>query len=123
MRMWMVDPGIMCRKHLLGEHVELHMFLSHIVNGKKVEGFVNNNLLEIASIVTRHEALVNEMMLRGYKHNSPLDVGKVRLLHISVPYLLFQCNTVDRNMALNDLIFRCTECKNRAKGEESNVCA
>ena len=23
MRMWMVNPKIMCRKHLLGEHVEL----------------------------------------------------------------------------------------------------
>jgi hypothetical protein len=25
MRMWMVPPKVMCRKHLLGEHVEIHM--------------------------------------------------------------------------------------------------
>lgn len=25
MRMWMVDPTIMCRQHLLGEHYELHV--------------------------------------------------------------------------------------------------
>ena len=25
MRMWGVDPKQMCRQHLLGEHVELHM--------------------------------------------------------------------------------------------------
>ena len=25
MRMWMVNPKMMCNKHLLGEHVELHL--------------------------------------------------------------------------------------------------
>lgn len=32
MRMWMVDPKIMCRKHLLGEHLELHMLAGCINN-------------------------------------------------------------------------------------------
>ena len=27
MRQWMVDPRLLCRKHLLGEHVENHMFI------------------------------------------------------------------------------------------------
>jgi hypothetical protein len=26
MRMWMVNPRIMCGNHLLGEHLETHMF-------------------------------------------------------------------------------------------------
>jgi hypothetical protein len=28
--MWMVDPRIMCRNHLLGEHAEIHMFVWNI---------------------------------------------------------------------------------------------
>ena len=27
MRMWMIDPTLLCRKHLLGEHGELHKFI------------------------------------------------------------------------------------------------
>ena len=30
MRMWMVNPGFMCNKHLLGEHVECHMLVGHL---------------------------------------------------------------------------------------------
>lgn len=44
MRMWMVPPRHMCRKHLLGEHVELHMFVGSIKNGVRVEGYLANNL-------------------------------------------------------------------------------
>lgn len=27
--MWGVDPSAMCRNHLLGEHVEMHMFVEY----------------------------------------------------------------------------------------------
>lgn len=27
MRMWMIDPKLLCRKHLLGEHNEIHKHL------------------------------------------------------------------------------------------------
>ena len=33
MRMWNVDPKLMCNKHLLGEHVEMHMFFGTIQKG------------------------------------------------------------------------------------------
>lgn len=36
MRMWMVPPELMCRQHLLGEHVELHMFVGAINKGTSV---------------------------------------------------------------------------------------
>ena len=38
MRMWMLPPECMCRKHLLGEHVELHMLLGSMRRGKSIEG-------------------------------------------------------------------------------------
>jgi Pyrimidine dimer DNA glycosylase len=34
MRMWLVDPRLMCSQHLLGEHVELHMLVGSL-NRKK----------------------------------------------------------------------------------------
>ncbi len=36
----MVDPTIMCRNHLLGEHVEIHMFVGTIDQGQSVRGFL-----------------------------------------------------------------------------------
>jgi hypothetical protein len=41
MRMWMVWPELMCRKHLLGEHVEIHMLLGALNKGHRVQGFIN----------------------------------------------------------------------------------
>ena len=40
MRMWMLPTAGMCRKHLLGEHVELHMLLGSLRRGKNIEGFL-----------------------------------------------------------------------------------
>lgn len=38
MRMRMVEPETMCRKRLLGEHVELYMVAAWLTNGKSVAG-------------------------------------------------------------------------------------
>lgn len=62
----------MCRKHLLGEHLECHMFVSTINAGKSVTGYLEGGLLEIHSLRRRHDALVEEMIVRGYNHASPL---------------------------------------------------
>ena len=37
MRMWMVDPQIMCRQHLLGEHTEMHMFVGTLKRGPALQ--------------------------------------------------------------------------------------
>ena len=76
MRMWMVNPKTMCRNHLLGEHVECHMFVGTIKRGKNIQGYLNKGLLEIHSLQSRHEELVEEMLRRGYRHNSPLSFLK-----------------------------------------------
>lgn len=105
MRQWMVDPRIMCRKHLLGEHVEHHMFVGSINKGKSMDGFLKNNLLEPLALTERHAALVQEMERRGYNHNSPLPVAHFEK---NDPALLV---TIDRQSALDDLIGRCPECR------------
>ncbi len=72
MRMWMVPPSIMCNKHLLGEHVELHMLVGAINKNKSLKGFIEKGLVETHNIEARHSELVEEIRKRNYKHNSSL---------------------------------------------------
>ena len=72
-RMWNINPTIMCRQHLLGEHVEMHMVVGSINRGKSVDGYTSNGLLNTTLIQSRHSHLVDEMKRRGYKHHSPLN--------------------------------------------------
>jgi len=72
MRMWMVDPRLMCRNHLLGEHKEVHMLAGTLLRGKSIQGWVDQGLIDPASVRERHDELVSEMKRRGYNHKSPL---------------------------------------------------
>ena len=72
MRMWSVPPSKMCRRHLLGEHVELHMIVGSLNKGTSMEGYYAKGLVDTAGITERHEALVDEMTARGMHHKSPL---------------------------------------------------
>lgn len=102
MRMWMVNPAIMCRKHLLGEHVEIHMFQGCLNKGKNVDGYVKNGLVDLGFLKVRHSALVDEMTRRGYKHNSPLIIQAED-----------SRNSVNWGKSLNELINRCPDCHDR----------
>jgi len=108
MRMWMADPATMCRKHLLGEHGELHKFLKTWERKIPVAGRISGNQLEPASYKDRHDALAAEMLRRDFSHKSPLaqpDFGYLPDHHLA--YL------VDRERALVDLHERCPECRRR----------
>lgn len=72
MRMWKVDPSLMCRQHLLGEHLEMHMFVGAIRKGVDIGGYVRKGLVEVHYLNRRHKELVQEMTRRGYKHHTPL---------------------------------------------------
>lgn len=43
MRMWKVNPKNMCRQHLLGEHVECHMFVGAILKGISLSGYIKKD--------------------------------------------------------------------------------
>lgn len=77
MRMWKVDVTKMCTKHLLGEHVELHMFVGTILKNKSLSGYVEKGLIETSHIVRRHQELAAEMRRRGMNHKSPLPEFEV----------------------------------------------
>ncbi|MEW6182738.1 MAG: pyrimidine dimer DNA glycosylase/endonuclease V [Bacillota bacterium] len=76
MRIWDVAPERLCRKHLLGEHRELHAVWSILTNNKK--GYARHPEVirwkgRLKALYHRHEELCAELTKRGYKHNSPLD--------------------------------------------------
>jgi hypothetical protein len=78
MRIWDVEPAVLCRAHLLGEHRELHGLWNILTQGlrgysahpetRRWEG-------KLAALYRRHELLVAEMAARGYRHASPLDAA------------------------------------------------
>lgn len=113
MRMWLVKPKIMCRKHLLGEHVEIHMLIGAILKGKSLKGYIHKNLIEIESIEERHQELVEEMLARGYKHNSPLP--EIADIYQGTFYLDYDIvyHKINKEESLTDLLSRCPECKKR----------
>ena len=110
MRMWGVEPKGMCRRHLLGEHVEMHMLVGTIRAGKSVRGYTDTGLMDLSQVRTRHDALAREMVRRGYRHGSPLP-----------PFTIPEgtpVGSVDVRANRIALTARCTDCANRS-GEKS----
>lgn len=66
MRMWMVNPKLLCGKHLRGEHVEMHMFEGCIRLGKSIKGYLEKGFVDPKRIKSRHNELAQEMLNRGY---------------------------------------------------------
>jgi hypothetical protein len=97
--MWMVPPRRMCRKHLLGEHVEIHMAVASLRLGKSLQGFLDKGLLELGSLRSRHDELVVELLRRGYRHHSPLG-----------PVPRRSDGKVDRPANALELARRCPDC-------------
>jgi len=109
MRMWQIPPEAMCRKHLLGEHVEMHMFAGSLVKGISMKGYIDNGLLDLPLLKERHDELVSEMERRGYNHKSPLE-------HDYIKDHVFSHSTVpDFDYNVRDLAGRCSECKDLLK--------
>ena len=110
MRMWLVNPKILCDKHLLGEHNECHMFAGTLAKNKSIQGYVDNNLFEPESLQSRHDILADEITNRGFKHNSNLSV------HTTLSH------KIAKYRALRELLIRCNKCKQKAKEFLSDRC-
>ncbi|MFA5992877.1 MAG: pyrimidine dimer DNA glycosylase/endonuclease V [Candidatus Pacearchaeota archaeon] len=102
MRMWLVKPSLMCNQHLLGEHVEMHMFVGTINRGKSIEGYIKRGLVETSLIEKRHKDLAIELKKRGFNHKSNLPKFNIK-----------SYGNVDKNLSLIELKKRCVKCKSR----------
>ena len=104
--MWNVDPKVMCNKHLFGEHVEMHMFAGTIKKNKSIQGYLDNQLVEVHNIKKRHDELVKEIKKRGFNHKSPIIQPKFGVLRGS------KAGFVDIQDNMLELRKRCPECRN-----------
>lgn len=105
MRMWMLEPKIMCNKHLIGEHGELHKFLHNWQKKHKIDGRIAGNAMEPLIYKSRHDELANEMIRRNFNHKSPLEQPDFSYL------LEAQRNyKVDKVESLALLVSRCNKC-------------
>lgn len=108
MRMWMVNPKFLCDKHLLGEHVELHMLVGCINKNKNLNGYMREGLVALHSIKSRHLELVEEMKSRGFTHVSVLDKFWLQPTFMGL---------VNSELNLEVLKKRCKLCKMRIENE------
>lgn len=78
MRIWDLPANRLCRKHLLGEHRELHAIWTIITdnrNGYRNHPETKRWVGKLAALYKRHDEQVREMTKRNYKHHSPLNMG------------------------------------------------
>ncbi len=99
MRIWDIKPEILCRKHLLGEHRELHALWTVITQEKTGYSRHPETLRwvgKLKSLYNRHDALVSEMKSRGYKHNSDLNRKFAKGESVQTAFI----NTLDEQMEI-----------------------
>lgn len=109
MRMWMIDPKMLCRKHLLGEHGEIHKHRNNFEKGHSIAGRISPIvLIEPASMQVRHDALAAEILRRGYKHKSSYELPDLSYLPDEEIYA-----QADIEYNIRDLTGRCDDCKER----------
>ncbi len=113
MRMWMVNPKIMCSKHLCGEHGEIHKHRHNFVKGHSMSGRILENCLEPSSLQSRHDELEKELNFRQgdegrRRTSSPFDAPDIS--YLPVDQRLYKID-VEKNLQL--LISRCHQCKQR----------
>jgi len=77
-RIWCLPVSELDRQHLLGEHAELHCIIGAMLG--KYKAYQNHPQTtrlrnKIDQLYSRHDEQFQEMVKRGYKHNSPFPNG------------------------------------------------
>jgi hypothetical protein len=80
----------------------MHYFLGALLAGKRIDGYINNGLVEVHNIIKRHNELAEEMKRRRYNHKSPAQECN-----------LWECGWVNAEQNIIELHRRCTECRER----------
>lgn len=106
----MISPKLLCNKHLLGEHGELHKFLSSFRKKFRVDRRIAPVVqIELSRYKSRHDALAKEMVRRGMNHNSPLSNDDIPDFSY-LPIEHFRAK-VDKEISIIDLKKRCLACR------------
>ena len=110
MRMWSgISVQLLCRKHLLGQHSEIHKFKPTFEKKISIKGRIFPIVqIEPQSMKISHDELVEEMIRRDYNHNSPYELPDLSYLPDNQRY-----TKADIGYNFADLFDRCEECKQR----------
>lgn len=78
MRIWDISPKLLCRKHLLAEHRELHGLWNILIKHNKTGGYSRHPetlrwIGKEKALYLRHKKLIGEFKRRNYRHNTPLE--------------------------------------------------
>lgn len=108
-RMWCVDPGKMCRFHLLGEWKELGQLVGHVRAGnvESVIGHAVRGQVDVSLVPMRYEELRSEMVRRGYRTEMDLSWFDVDGFYS----FLKEVGWVDVGQNEKELRRRCTRCR------------
>lgn len=117
MRMWGINPKLLCRNHLLGEHNEIHKHKHNFVKmhsiAKRIAPVVQ---IEPENMKARHDALVEEMLTRDYNHNSPYEQPDLSYLKPEERFA-----EIDIYISISDLLKRCPECEKRISNKITEI--
>jgi hypothetical protein len=102
----MVHPSCLCTWHLNGEHGELHKHHTHFVKQRSIKRRYGQ--IEPLAMKRRHDALVEEMLSRGWKHNSPFEMPDLSYLSD-----YDREGKVDTTVSTALLSLRCMACNDR----------
>jgi Pyrimidine dimer DNA glycosylase len=94
MRVWDIESDLLCNSHLLGEHREIHAIWTILTENKKGYSHHPETLRwkgKLLALYNRHEAVVSEMIKRGFSHKSALKKelatgSKMQSVFVDQPY-------------------------------------
>ena len=105
--MWMLNPKLLCNKHLVGEHGEIHLHRHIFVKKQSINGRIHPIVqIEPANMQARHNELAEEMIKRGMNHKSPYIQPDIEYLPENM-----RNAKVNEKYNVDDLAARCPQCR------------
>ena len=103
----MINPALLCNKHLLGEHGEIHKHRHNFVKKHNIAGRINPVVqIEPRAMKKRHDILAKEMMRRKMNHKSDYSMPDISYLKSELKNA-----KVNLEISIKDLRNRCKVCK------------
>lgn len=104
--MWGIHPDYMCKKHIIGEHGEIHKHRHNFVKGHSILG----RMYPVVQIDPKNMERRHDQLARYLNHKSPYK--QPDLSHYSEDLLSFE---IDIEQSRKDLMDRCPKCKELLK--------
>ena len=100
--MYNLYPTLLCDRHLLKEHMDIHMFKRALDLKVDICQEIKEGKIETHNLIKRHNELMVEIEARGYIHNTPIGKGEYK-----------EQGKVDKTKVVAYLAIFCEDCKKR----------